>query len=66
VHDGVQQGVVLDDAFRAAARAAAAGGMMRSPRSGFTAYFHEVAEIPAEFAEAGLAEVRHYGLEGAF
>ncbi|MEV4569486.1 class I SAM-dependent methyltransferase [Nonomuraea sp. NPDC049419] len=66
VHDGVRQGFYLDEKFRAAAHGAAAGGIMRSPRSGFTAYFHEPEEIPLEFADAGFPEVKHYGLQGAF
>lgn len=66
VHDGVRQGFYLDEEFRTAADDAAAGGIMRSPRSGFTAYFHEPEEIPPEFADAGFPEVKHYGLQGAF
>ncbi|MFC4121656.1 class I SAM-dependent methyltransferase [Nonomuraea zeae] len=66
VHDGVYQGFYADADFRAAASDAAAGGVMRSPRSGFTAYFHDPAHIPPEFADAGFPEVRHFGLQGAF
>ncbi|WP_067135142.1 class I SAM-dependent methyltransferase [Microtetraspora malaysiensis] len=66
VHDGVRQGFYLNDEFRAAADAAATGSIMRSPRSGFTAYFHDPAEIPLEFADAGFPSVEHYGLQGAF
>ncbi|WP_204358547.1 bifunctional 2-polyprenyl-6-hydroxyphenol methylase/3-demethylubiquinol 3-O-methyltransferase UbiG [Streptosporangium sp. 'caverna'] len=66
IHDGIYQGFYLQDGFRAAAHAAAADGLMLSPRSGFTAYFHDPDEVPDEFTDAGLPEVERYGLEGAF
>ncbi|GHI09622.1 hypothetical protein Scel_79430 [Streptomyces cellostaticus] len=36
------------------------------PKSLFTtAYFHEPADVPAEFADAGLTSRGQYGVEGA-
>ncbi|MBN6051770.1 class I SAM-dependent methyltransferase, partial [Nonomuraea sp. RK-328] len=66
VLDTVRLGHYLDERQRQAAHAAAVDGVMLSPRRGFTAYFHDPGEVPAEFADAGLQGARQYGLEGAF
>ncbi|NUO99960.1 MAG: class I SAM-dependent methyltransferase [Streptomyces sp.] len=66
VLDTVNLGTYLDERQREAAHAAAADGVMLSPRRGFSAYFHDPGEVPREFADAGFPDVRHYGLEGAF
>ncbi|MEU6997840.1 class I SAM-dependent methyltransferase [Nonomuraea sp. NPDC046570] len=65
VHDVVYQGLDGSEAMEAA-RAAVETGSMTSTRSGFTAHFHEPDEILGEFADAGLAVRRRYGIEGAF
>ncbi|RSM94496.1 class I SAM-dependent methyltransferase [Nonomuraea sp. WAC 01424] len=66
VLDTVHLGTYLEEPQREAAQAAAAHGVMRSPRRGFTAYFHQPDEVCAEFADAGLPGAAQYGLEGAF
>ncbi|MEV4307596.1 methyltransferase domain-containing protein [Nonomuraea sp. NPDC049624] len=66
VLDTVNLGTYLEERQREAARAAAADGVMLSPRRGFTAYFHHPDEVAAEFAEAGLPGAARYGLEGTF
>jgi hypothetical protein len=66
IHDAIYQGFYLDDGFRKAAHAAASDGTMLSPRSGFTAYFHDPAEVVDEFTDAGLTGAGQYGLQGAF
>ncbi|TDD45869.1 class I SAM-dependent methyltransferase [Nonomuraea terrae] len=66
IHETVGRGSYLRENERRAAHAAAADGIMFSPRRGFTAYFHHPEEVPGEFADAGLPEVAQYGLEGAF
>ncbi|MFI7423994.1 class I SAM-dependent methyltransferase [Nonomuraea sp. NPDC049684] len=66
VLDTVNLGTYLEERQREAARAAAADGVMLSPRRGFSAYFHHPDEVAAEFAEAGLPGAARHGLEGTF
>ncbi|MEV0201221.1 class I SAM-dependent methyltransferase [Nonomuraea sp. NPDC050691] len=66
VLDAIHLGHYLDERDRRAAHAAAADGVMLSPRRGFPAYFHDPDEVAAEFADAGLRGARQYGLEGVF
>ncbi|MFF4192957.1 class I SAM-dependent methyltransferase [Nonomuraea sp. NPDC001831] len=61
VLDTVNLGTYLEERQREAARAAAADGVMLSPRRGFTAYFHHPDEVAAEFAEAGLTVAHRPG-----
>ncbi|WP_157253791.1 class I SAM-dependent methyltransferase [Nonomuraea typhae] len=61
----IRLGQYVHEPDRRAARAAAEGGSMLSPR-GFTAYFHDPDEVAGEFADAGFGDVARYGLEGAF
>ncbi|MFE0465245.1 class I SAM-dependent methyltransferase [Kitasatospora sp. NPDC058965] len=68
LHDTMRSGAYFEPANRRATDACVAGGTLR-PASGqnlfTTAYFHLAAEVPVEFAEAGLAPGGQYGLEGA-
>lgn len=66
VHDTVYLGHYVREPERQAAHAALADGIMLSPGRGFSAYLHDPAEVPEEFADAGLPEAEQYGLEGAF
>ncbi|YCK37582.1 class I SAM-dependent methyltransferase [Actinomadura sp. ATCC 39365] len=66
VLDTVNLGTYLEERQREAAHAAAADGVMLSPRRGFSAYFHHPDEVAAEFADAGLPGTARYGLEGTF
>jgi SAM-dependent methyltransferase len=67
LHDGVYQGLMMDEAQREAEYRAADTGVMISPRTGgFRGYLHDPDDILAEFADAGLDEPDRYGLEGAF
>ncbi|MFI7107139.1 class I SAM-dependent methyltransferase [Nonomuraea sp. NPDC050227] len=61
VLDTVNLGTYLEERQREAAHAAAADGVMLSPRRGFTAYFHHPDEVAAEFAEAGLTVAHRPG-----
>ena len=65
VHDTLYTHSYLEERERQAVHAAMADGIMMSPGHGFTAYFHDPDEVPAEFAGAGFPEVERYGLEGA-
>lgn len=65
VHDTARAGRFTEPATRAAVSAAAATGELRPLGIGFTtAYLHRPAEVPGEFADAGLACTGQYGVEG--
>ena len=71
LHDTIRQGAYFEasDQRRELIRAAASDGLNRSSGAEAmftTAYFHEPAEVPAEFADAGLTVTGQYGVEGAF
>ncbi|MER5542798.1 class I SAM-dependent methyltransferase [Streptomyces sp. CG4] len=69
LHDNLSTGLYFDAEHRPQIEAAVGDGRMRPtgrPKSLFTtAYFHEPADVPAEFADAGLTPQGQYGLEGA-
>ncbi|MFE9424957.1 class I SAM-dependent methyltransferase [Kitasatospora sp. NPDC006697] len=68
LHDTMRSGSYFLPANRAATDACVATGELRpaAEHSLFTtAYFHLAAEVPAEFAAAGLTATGQYGLEGA-
>ncbi|WP_035841256.1 class I SAM-dependent methyltransferase [Kitasatospora azatica] len=68
LHDTMRTGAYFEPTNQAATDACVATGTLRpaSEHNLFTtAYFHLAAEVPAEFAEAGLTPTGQYGLEGA-
>ncbi|MFE1883568.1 class I SAM-dependent methyltransferase [Streptomyces diastatochromogenes] len=69
LHDNLSTGLYFDAERRPQIEAVGGDGRMRPtgrPKSLFTtAYFHEPADVPAEFSEAGLTPQGQYGLEGA-
>ncbi|GHI09621.1 SAM-dependent methyltransferase [Streptomyces cellostaticus] len=69
LHDNLSTGLYFDAEHRPQIEAAIGDGRMRptgGPKSLFTtAYFHEPADVPAEFADAGLTSRGQYGVEGA-
>ncbi|MFE3634017.1 class I SAM-dependent methyltransferase [Streptomyces sp. NPDC059168] len=69
VHDNLATGRYFDPDRRPQIDASARDGRMR-PVAGAaslftTAYFHEPADVPAEFSAAGLTAYGQYGVEGA-
>ncbi|MFJ9820784.1 class I SAM-dependent methyltransferase [Streptomyces sp. NPDC101151] len=69
LHDNLSTGLYFDAERRPQIEAAVGDGRMR-PTGGSkslftTAYFHEPAEVLAEFSDAGLTPHGQYGLEGA-
>ncbi|MFC5910216.1 class I SAM-dependent methyltransferase [Streptacidiphilus monticola] len=67
LHDQLRKEVWFDPALRPRIAAGTADGRHRPREDGdfTTAYFHEPADVPREFAEAGLEPCGQYGLEGA-
>ena len=69
VHDNLATGLYFDPDRRPQIDDSARDGRMRpvaGAKSLFTtAYFHEPADVPAEFAAAGLTAHGQYGVEGA-
>ncbi|PYC80843.1 hypothetical protein C7C46_11900 [Streptomyces tateyamensis] len=68
LHDTMRSGAYFEPANRLATSACVADGILRpaSEQNLFTtAYFHLPAEVPVEFAAAGLEPRGQYGLEGA-
>ncbi|OXY88921.1 class I SAM-dependent methyltransferase [Streptomyces diastatochromogenes] len=69
LHDSLNTGRYFDAERRPPIEAAGGDGRMRpigGSKSLFTtAYFHEPADVPAEFSDAGLTPHGQYGLEGA-
>ncbi|WP_329578511.1 class I SAM-dependent methyltransferase [Kitasatospora sp. NBC_01250] len=68
LHDTLRSGAYFEPAKRAVTDACVAGGELR-PVGGqslfTTAYFHQPAQVPVEFEQAGLTVRGQYGLEGA-
>jgi SAM-dependent methyltransferase len=66
LHDGLLQGFYFDPQRARETMETVRTGHQNAATRVFTeAYFHDPAEIPGEFAEAGLAEPVTRGLEGA-
>ncbi|WP_445283152.1 class I SAM-dependent methyltransferase [Streptomyces sp. DSM 118148] len=69
VHDNLATGLYFDPGLRPQIEASARDGRMRpvdGEKSLFTtAYFHGPADVPGEFAAAGLTAQGQYGVEGA-
>lgn len=65
LHDQLRQGAYFEPGEREFIDSVSGSGQHRRPGGGFCAYLHEPAEVPGEFAEAGLAAGGQYGVEGA-
>ncbi|WP_204070894.1 class I SAM-dependent methyltransferase [Planotetraspora phitsanulokensis] len=68
VHDMILKGRYVEEPVRRVADESARTGVLRGAAdTGFTtAYFHDPAEVLAEFADAGLPGAERYALEGVF
>ncbi|MGP4111881.1 class I SAM-dependent methyltransferase [Streptomyces sp. 4N509B] len=65
-HDALLQGFADDPSAREEALRIVRTGVQGADATLFTeAYFHDPAELPGEFAQAGLADAVVHGLEGA-
>lgn len=69
LHDLLNRGALFDPVLRAGIEAGTEDGAhfaVSAPEAGFTtAYFHDPADVPGEFADAGLAPDGQYSVEGA-